>query len=491
MPYPLPKNVPDFSTASVLVIGDVMLDRYWFGDASRISPEAPVPIVKIASADHRPGGAGNVALNITALGAKAILLGITGDDEAAQLLNDQLKAAAVNHDLCKMPSISTIIKLRVISRHQQLLRMDFEEKCVSTDKDELIKRYKQHLPQANLVILSDYNKGTLSDPQTLIQLARHAGIPVLVDPKSNDFSIYRHATIITPNFKEFEAVVGHCDYEQDIIDKGRALLKEYDISTLLVTRGEDGMTLIEPETVTHLPAYAREVLDVTGAGDTVISTLGTALAAGMDFQQGTALANLAASIAVSKLGAATVSTPELQVALTGKTSFATGIVNEEQLLRAVKEARAQGKKTIFTNGCFDILHAGHVTCLQMAKQLGDYLIVAVNSDESIQQLKGPGRPINHLEHRMTVLAGLSSVDWIVPFADDTPERLLRLIQPDILIKGGEYKLDQVVGADIVRSYGGEVRILGNKISSSSWIIDRINKPPSSQDSQEGEAQNYG
>jgi D-beta-D-heptose 7-phosphate kinase/D-beta-D-heptose 1-phosphate adenosyltransferase len=351
--------------------------------------------------------------------------------------------------------------------------MDFEEKIISAHKEQLIERFKKHLKHANLVILSDYKKGTLSDPQSLIQLARAANVPVLVDPKGQDFSIYQHADIITPNYKEFEAVAGSCQNEQEILDKGRALLTKYQINTLLVTRGEDGMTLIQQDDSLHLPAYAREVLDVTGAGDTVISMLGTAVAAGSELPQATALANLAASIAVGKLGAAIVSTPELQVALTGKTSFASGIINEEQLLRAVKEARAQGKRTVFTNGCFDIIHAGHVTCLQMAKQLGDYLIVAVNTDESIQKLKGPNRPINHLEHRMTVLAGLDAVDWVVPFADDTPERLLRLIQPDILVKGGEYRLDQVVGADIVRAYGGDVRILGNKISSSSAIINRV------------------
>jgi len=473
MNYPLPKTLPDFSTASVLVIGDVMLDRYWFGDTSRISPEAPVPIVKIDGTDNRPGGAGNVALNIAALGAKTMLLGIVGNDEAAAILSQQLSAASVTHDLCRQDTLSTIIKLRVISRHQQLLRMDFEEKIIADYQDSLVDRFKKHLGQANLVILSDYKKGTLSDPQSLIQLARAANVPVLVDPKGQDFSIYQHANIITPNYKEFEAVVGHCQNEQEILDKGRALLAKYQIDTLLVTRGEDGMTLIQQDDSRHLPAYAREVLDVTGAGDTVISMLGTAVAAGSPLPQATALANLAASITVGKLGAAIVSTPELQVALTGKTRFASGIINEEQLLRAVKEARAQGKKTVFTNGCFDIIHAGHVTCLHMAKQLGDYLIVAVNTDESIQKLKGPHRPINHLEHRMTVLAGLDAVDWVVPFADDTPERLLRLIQPDILVKGGEYRLDQVVGADIVRAYGGDIRLLGDKISSSSTIINRV------------------
>ncbi len=468
-----PKTLPDFSAASVLVIGDVMLDRYWFGDTSRVSPEAPVPIVKINGNDNRPGGAANVALNIAALGASVTLLGITGNDEAASILDNQLNAAAVNHELYRNDHVPTIIKLRVISRHQQLLRMDFEEKFTAINKDVLLQRYKNHLSQAKLVILSDYNKGTLSDPKTLIKLAREAKVPVLVDPKGTDFSIYQHANILTPNFKEFEAIVGTCHNEQEILDKGRGLLDSHDIETLLITRGEDGMTLITRDDCLHLPAYAREVLDVTGAGDTVISTLGTAVAAGVSVQEATSLANLAASIAVSKLGAATVSTPELEVALTRKTSFVTGIVNEDQLLRAVNEARAQGKKVVFTNGCFDILHAGHVTCLQLARQLGDYLIVAVNTDESVSKLKGPERPINNLEHRMIVLAGLGVVDWVVPFADDTPERLLRLLKPDLLAKGGEYSMDEIVGADIVRSYGGEIRILGEKINSSTTIINKL------------------
>lgn len=473
MQQSLPHTLPDFRHASVLVVGDVMLDRYWFGDTSRISPEAPVPIVKVETMDNRPGGAGNVALNIAALGAQTILLGITGDDEAASTLEQQLTAANVLTDFCKLATLSTIVKLRVISRRQQLCRLDFEKKLEAPAESVLLTRFKQHLPHATLVILSDYQKGTLSNPQAFIELAKAANIPVLVDPKGEDFNIYQHATILTPNFKEFETIVGHCPDEKTLVKKGRELLNRYHFNTLLVTRGEHGMTLIQRDQCMHLPAYAREVLDVTGAGDTVISALGAAVAAGLPLHQATALANLAASIAVSKLGAATVSMPELQVALSGHNVYTTGIVNEEQLLQAITIARSQGKKIVFTNGCFDVLHAGHVTCLQLAKQLGDFLIVAVNTDESIQQLKGPHRPINHLEHRMTVLAGLGVVDWVIPFADDTPERLLRLLKPDVLAKGGEYQLDQVVGADIVRAYGGEIRILGDKINSSSAIINRI------------------
>lgn len=475
MQYPLPTVLPDFNKATILVVGDMMLDRYWFGDTGRVSPEAPVPIVKINSTDNRPGGAGNVALNIAALGGKVKILGVAGLDEAAATLEQQLAAANVDCHLYKSASLSTIIKLRVISRHQQLLRMDFEDKIEPVHQDVLLQQFKQQLVGVDLVILSDYGKGTLSDPQAFIQAARAVNIPVLVDPKSTDFTIYRGASIITPNFKEFEAVVGRCQHEDDILTKGRALLTQFDIQTLLVTRGEDGMTLIQKDGHTHLPAYAREVFDVTGAGDTVIGTLGAAAAAGAELVTATALANLAASLAVGKLGAATVSAPELFAALTGKTNFATGIVNEAQLLQGIKEARTQGKTVVFTNGCFDILHAGHVTYLQMAKQLGDYLVVAVNADESIRRLKGENRPINNLEQRMTVLAGLGVVDWVVPFADDTPERLLRLLQPNLLVKGGDYTIDQVVGADIVRSYGGEVRLMHHNITTtSSSIIEHLN-----------------
>lgn len=478
MQHQLVKPLPEFNKASVLVIGDVMLDRYWFGDTSRISPEAPVPIVKIGGSDNRPGGAGNVALNIASLGAKVTLLGLIGNDEAADTLIDQLAAANVAHDLCRMPDVATIIKLRVISRHQQLLRMDFEEKFNTISKDQLIENFKKHLPHTNLVILSDYSKGTLSDPQTLIELARAANVPVLVDPKGSDFSIYQHATIITPNYKEFEAIVGHCRNDQEIVAKGQAFLAKYHVEALLVTRGENGMTLIRRDDSAHLPAYAREVFDVTGAGDTVIAALGSSFAAGADLLHATSLANLAASIVVGKLGAATVSTTELEVALSGKTSYATGIVNEEQLLQAVKQARAQGKKIVFTNGCFDILHAGHVTYLQLAKQQGDFLIVAINTDESIRKNKGENRPINNLEHRLTVLAGLSAVDWVVPFPDKTPERLLKMLQPDLLVKGGDYTLDQVVGAEIVRAYGGEVRIMSHNITtSSSSILAQLQSEP--------------
>ena len=469
MQHSLPLPLPDFSKSRLLVVGDVMLDRYYFGDTARISPEAPVPIVHISHQDHRPGGAGNVALNIASLGGDVTLLSMTGDDEPAHTLLQQLNAAFVKSDFVMIKSHSTIIKLRVISRHQQLLRLDFESPFL-THQDSLLKKFQSHLDQVQFVILSDYRKGTLAESRKLIQLARNKNITVLVDPKSHDFSIYQHANVITPNFKEFERIVGPCRSEKEIHEKGEALLKQFQIEAIVITRGENGITVIDRHDTFHIPAFAREVFDVTGAGDTVIGTLALSLASGMSLSQSATLANIAASLVVNKLGAATVTRPELEAALSQKTNLNKGIMNEEQLLLSVKAARARGKKIVFTNGCFDIIHAGHVASLELAKQLGDYLIVAVNSDESVRQLKGKHRPINHLEHRMKVLAGFDAVDWVVPFSDDTPERLLQLIQPDILAKGSDYTLDQVVGANIVRAYGGEVRIVTHNIKTSSTHV---------------------
>ncbi len=468
-------QLPDFTKTSILVIGDVMLDRYWFGETSRISPEAPVPVVKVNQVDERPGGAGNVALNIAALGTRAMLLGVTGKDQAADILKQQLTAANVLHDLCHMDSIPTITKLRVISRHQQLLRLDFEEKFPVFDPTLLLNAYQTHLPKAKLVILSDYHKGTLQYAAQLIRLAKQAGIPLIVDPKGSDFSIYRGADVITPNLKEFETIVGVCHHEQDMLDKGRALLEQHDIKAMLLTRGERGMTLIQrEEEELHFPAHAKEVFDVTGAGDTVIAIFGAALASGSSYAEAMVLANLGASLVVAKLGAASVSAAELKAALSVGGCITGGVVNEEQLYLAVSEARIQGKRIVFTNGCFDILHAGHVTYLQQAKKLGDYLIVAINDDPSVKRLKGLDRPVNPVEQRMAVLAGLGAVDWVLSYSDDTPIRLLKKLQPDILVKGGDYGIDGVVGAEVVRAYGGDVRVLGVvKSVSTTAILDRI------------------
>ena len=453
-------TLPRFDQARVLVVGDVMLDRYWHGATSRISPEAPVPVVRIGQEEDRPGGAGNVALNIASLGAPAWLIAATGDDEAADTLQTRLEAAGVFCDFARMPDTRTITKLRVISQHQQLIRLDHEEAFHSLSSDILEEKTAALLDNIDAVVLSDYNKGTLQNHQQLICTARTRNIPILVDPKGTDFERYRGATVITPNLQEFETVVGHCKDEQELVDKGQQLMQELELEALLITRSEHGMTLIcKDSQEVHLPARAREVFDVTGAGDTVISTLAAALAAGAELPQAAAIANIAAGIVVGKLGTATISMPELRREVNRELGAERGIVTTDQLMIAIEDARAHGEKIVFTNGCFDIIHAGHVGYLEQARRQGDRLVLAINSDDSVKRLKGEGRPINTEDRRMAVLAGLEAVDWVVSFSEDTPENLLHLVKPDVLVKGGDYSIDEVVGADIVYEYGGDVKVL--------------------------------
>ncbi len=458
---PMYITMPSFEKARVLVVGDVMLDRYWHGISTRISPEAPVPVVNVSQTEDRLGGAANVALNMSALGCKVSLVGVIGKDDAGQILQRSLTAAGIHTDLQVSSTKPTVTKLRVISRHQQLLRMDFEDKYGTEDSSEFVVKVERLLADVDVMVLSDYAKGSLQDCQALIALAHRYGVPVLVDPKGHDFSRYRNANVITPNFVEFEAIVGKCDSEREIVARGSRLMADLALQGVLVTRGEQGLSLLRPDKPElHLPARGREVFDVTGAGDTVIATLAAALAAGQTLPEATALANIAAGIVVGKLGTASVSAAELRRAIIADQGVQNGIVTEEQLLLALEEARAAGERVVFTNGCFDIIHAGHVGYLEEARKQGDRLIVAVNSDASITNLKGPGRPINPLDRRMAVLAGLEAVDWVVSFEEETPERLLRRLKPDVLVKGGDYSVDQVVGASIVKVYGGEVRVLG-------------------------------
>ncbi len=456
----MPQSMPPFQEARVLVVGDVMLDRYYHGSANRISPEAPVPVVRVSNQEDRPGGAGNVALNIAALGGAATLVGVVGTDATAEDLGARLSAAGVRCEFLVSQDKPTITKLRVISQHQQLLRMDFEQPFDAQDVADLQPRFESVLESAQVVIVSDYAKGALQDVPAIIRAARAAGKPVIVDPKGSDFEKYRGATLITPNLHEFETVVGHCSTEQELITKGLALMTELALEAILITRGESGMTLLRPNKAElHLPARAQEVFDVTGAGDTVISVLAASLAAGEDFAEATALANLAASLAVGKLGTAAISGPELRRAIHSDSASGRGVMSAEQLRSAVEEAKAHGERIVFTNGCFDIIHAGHVGYLAEARKLGDRLVVAINDDASVTRLKGAGRPINPVERRLAVLAGLEAVDWVVSFSEDTPEALLHEIKPDVLVKGGDYSIEQVVGGEFVLSYGGEVRSL--------------------------------
>lgn len=454
-------TMPHFENARVLVVGDVMLDRYWHGMSTRISPEAPVPVVNVNQTEDRPGGAANVALNMSALGCRVSLVGVIGNDEAGEILQRSLAAAKVHTDFQISVTKPTVTKLRVISHHQQLLRMDFEDKYGPEDSCDFIVKVERLIADVDVLVLSDYAKGSLHDCSSLIALAHKAGVPVLVDPKGDDFTRYRGADVITPNFVEFETIVGACASEEEIVAHGETLMAGLGLHALLVTRGEHGLSLLRPgQPELHLPARGREVFDVTGAGDTVIATLAAAVASGQSLPEATALANIAAGIVVGKLGTAIVSGPELRRAIIADQGAQSGVVTEEQLLLAIEDARAAGERIVFTNGCFDIIHAGHVGYLEEARKQGDRLIVAVNSDASIRKLKGAGRPINPLDRRMAVLAGLEAVDWVVPFEEDTPERLLRRVKPEVLVKGGDYRADQVVGAPLVKAYGGEVRVLG-------------------------------
>ncbi len=463
--------LPNFQSARVLVFGDVMLDRYWHGPTTRISPEAPVPVVNIKNTEERAGGAGNVALNMATLGVKTTLMGATGDDDNAKLLINLLRPAGIATSFFLHPELPTITKLRILSRHQQLIRLDFEESFHGAVLEELYINFEQQLNNNDVVVLSDYGKGTLHDTQRLINSARKINIPVLVDPKGTDFERYRGATLLTPNLSEFEAVVGSCRTDEDIIYKALQLIKEFEFDALLVTRSEKGMILIQSDGSTfHQPTKAREVFDVTGAGDTVISVLAAALAAEQTLQQATVLANTAAGIVVAKIGTATASLEELRRELRSESETNASVFDENSLLVLVNQAKASGETIVMTNGCFDIIHPGHVQYLNEAKALGDRLIVAVNTDESVSRLKGSNRPINTLEHRMAVLSGLKSVDWVVPFSEDTPERLICSVLPSILVKGGDYQVEQVAGGQCVQKNGGKVIILSFKDNCSTTAI---------------------
>jgi D-beta-D-heptose 7-phosphate kinase/D-beta-D-heptose 1-phosphate adenosyltransferase len=454
-------HLPDFPASHVLVVGDVMLDRYWHGAATRISPEAPVPVVHVRDAEERAGGAGNVALNVAALGTQASLLAYCGRDEAADSLQALLEKAGVRCLLERSQERGTITKLRVVSRHQQLIRLDFEDGFHGLDHDRLVQHYAKALLQAQVVVLSDYGKGSLEAVTALIAMARKLGKPVLVDPKGKDFSRYQGATLITPNMSEFEAVVGTCADDETLVAKGMALIGELGLEALLVTRSEQGMTLLRRAgDALHLPTHAKEVFDVTGAGDTVIAVLAAVLAAGRSLPEATALANMAAGVVVGKLGTATVAPEELEYAFKGPRAHRRGVLALEELLEVLEHARREGECIVATNGCFDILHAGHVQYLQQAKELGERLVVLVNSDASVSRLKGPERPINPLPQRMAMLAALECVDWVVPFEEDTPLETIRRILPDVLVKGGDYRdPSQIAGYDCVVANGGEVRVL--------------------------------
>jgi len=458
----------------VLVVGDVMLDRYLFGGTSRISPEAPVPVVHVQRNEDRAGGAANVATNLARLGVRTTLLGIVGDDDEAAVLAGAMRDSGVSCQFTAVKGWPTITKMRVQSRGQQLIRVD-REQPLATGSEALTSALAGLLDDADAVVLSDYGKGSLGDVAAMIAACRNANVPVFVDPKGRNFGKYRGATLLTPNQSEFDAVAGESADDADMVARAQAMAGSLELQALLVTRGEKGMLLVAgDDEPLFLSTRAREVYDVTGAGDTVIATLAGSLAAGEDVATAAALANLAAGLVVGKIGVASVTPSELRVALHRRGQGGRGLVAEDELLPLIEEARDRAERVVMTNGCFDVLHAGHVAYLEEAKSLGDRLVVAVNDDDSVRRLKGDARPINSLADRMLVLGGLASVDWVVPFSEDTPERLIAAVLPDVLVKGGDYRPADIAGAKSVLANGGEVRVLAFREGhSSSRIIDKL------------------
>lgn len=469
-------SVPDFSSLRVVVGGDAMLDDYWFGDAARISPEAPVPVVHATHREQRAGGAANVAMNLAALGVAVHFVGAVGRDASGRQLAELMQRGGVEAKLAQDDALPTIHKLRVLARNQQLIRLDSEQKL---DKlaPEFNRLVEATTDKQQVVVLSDYGKGTLARIDELLPRLKRKSCRVLIDPKGRDFERYRGCYCLTPNQSEFAAVAGAWSDESEFLEKAKALRETLALDYLLVTRGERGMTMVGKDIdVIDLAAEAREVFDVTGAGDTVIATLAGAIAAGLSIADAAGLANLAASIVVGKIGVAQVTPTELKTALHRRGYGGRGAVTADELEGILNEARQRGSRIVMTNGCFDILHAGHVSYLEEAKALGDQLVVAVNDDASVARLKGASRPINPLADRMAVLTGLASVDWVVPFSDDTPARLIERLKPDVLVKGGDWRVDQIAGADSVLARGGEVRVLAFKPGrSTSGVIEAIRR----------------
>lgn len=451
-----------------------MLDRYLFGSTGRISPEAPVPVVHVHETDDRPGGAANVAVNLASLGVSTRLVGVVGKDESGDCLATILKGRGIRCDFHRVKDRPTITKTRVQSRGQQLIRLD-QEDAADLPGSAVADGLQKSIKGAGAVVLSDYGKGALSDVAAMIGTCRDAGIPVLVDPKGANFERYRGASLITPNQAEFEAVVGVCDSDDELVRRGRAMLDALNFDALLITRSEKGMLLLEADMEPlFLSTQAREVFDVTGAGDTVIATLAGAVASGQSLASAAALANVAAGLVVRKIGVAAVTPGEIRVSLHQRGQGGRGLLELDELKLMVAESRDRGERIVMTNGCFDVLHAGHIAYLEEAKGLGDRLIVAVNDDASVRRLKGESRPVNELEDRLLVLAGLAAVDWVVPFGDDTPAALIAELLPDVLVKGGDYQVEDIAGAKDVLSNGGEVRTLAFRHGhSSSRIIDKL------------------
>ena len=456
----------NWASKRLLVVGDVMLDKYIWGEVGRISPEAPVPVVRATHQSEQPGGAANVAMNLSGLGAKTHVIGFTGGDENERLLAARLQSEGIATSFVVSEGFPTITKLRILGGRQQMLRLDSErlDTHPEADYDRLIGAVVEHLPGCHAVVLSDYAKGVLAPEvcQQVIQAARGLGIPVLVDPKSDDFTRYRGSTTISPNLGELSRAT-HVDANdlKAVLDAAEAMLTALDLEFITATLSDKGIALVRPGKRFIAPAVARQVFDVSGAGDTVIAVLALCLASGLDPEVAVQLANVAAGIVVGKVGTAPVEKHELLAALCPELALHAEdkVVSREELMTRVALWRANGERVVFTNGCFDLLHVGHIALLEQAHRFGDRLIVAINSDASVSALKGPSRPIVGERERARVLAALAAVDAVVVFGEATPLELIVATRPDVIVKGGDYVVDTVVGAQEVLSWGGQVKIV--------------------------------
>lgn len=464
---------------NIAVVGDLMIDHYLWGSCNRISPEAPVQVVSVEKESSVLGGAGNVITNLLSLGSDVSIFSVVGDDENGKEMKRLLSEASVKSiNIFNETGRRTTKKSRIISSNQQVIRYDDEttENILLSSQFHLLEALKKELFSYDLIILSDYGKGVLTPNLTkdIISLAKDFNKPILVDPKGVDYSKYRGATLLTPNKQEASIATNISIVDQNSLTIAVKNLKdELQLDYSIVTLSEDGIALLDDE-MELIPTVAREVFDVTGAGDTVIASLGVALSSGFSIKEACEFANKAAALVVAKVGSATVTLNEVEEYehSLNQGQSESKIKDFEQIGRIAKRLRAQGRKIIFTNGCFDILHRGHATYLQKAKELGDILILGLNSDESIKRLKGEDRPINNLEDRAFLIGALESIDFVVPFTEDTPYELIKLIEPNILVKGADYEGKKVVGSDIA----DEVQLIEFVAGKSTTnLIEKINK----------------
>lgn len=468
-PADLARLVHELGSPVVAVVGDLMLDRYLFGESSRISPEAPIPVVRVVREEERPGGAASVAMNAAALGARVRIVGAVGDDDAGRRLCGLLRAAGVDvSGVVTLRGRTTTQKTRVLAEgrahrnRQQMVRVDHEDTtaCDAAAVASLVAACAAAMPGAGAAIVSDYAKGVVTQEtmRGVVRSAAAAGAPVLVDPKGSDYSRYRGAALVTPNRSEAHEASGIAPADaRSAAAAARAIIERAGVAAALVTLDRDGMVLVTADGREEVvPTTPREVYDVTGAGDVVIATLGVALADGLDMGDAVHLANAAAGVEVGKVGAVPVTRSEVVEALGGAHGPAHSVLSRDLLAARLSDLRRLGRSIVFTNGCFDVLHAGHVRYLAFARRQGDVLVVGLNSDASVRRLKGDGRPVNAEDDRAEVLAALASVDYVTVFDEDTPLELIRALQPDVLVKGEDWKDKGVVGRDVVEARGGKV-----------------------------------